>query len=44
MRDLVAGSYKLPYEDQVVHTDGRSCGFEPPTRTYGGEAPNLLDR
>lgn len=27
MRDLVAGEYRLPWEDDVVHTDGRACGF-----------------
>lgn len=43
MRDMVAGTYRLPWEDQVVHTDGTSCGFAPPTRTYAGGEPNLLD-
>jgi formamidase len=42
MRDLVAGTYRLPWEAEVVHTDGRSCGFAPPTRAYRGEEPNLL--
>ncbi len=42
MRDMVAGRFQLPWEDQVVHTDGRSCGFAPPTRAYRGEEPNLL--
>jgi formamidase len=35
MKDMVAGTYKLPWEDEVVHTDGTSCGFERPTRRYG---------
>ena len=35
MQDMVAGTYKLPWEDEVVHTDGTSCGFERPTRRYG---------
>jgi len=35
MRDLVAGRYRLPWEDQVKETDGTSCGFAPPTRAYG---------
>jgi formamidase len=35
MKDMVAGTYRLPWEDEVVHTDGTSCGFERPTRRYG---------
>jgi formamidase len=35
MQDMVAGTYRLPWEDQVVHTDGTSCGFDKPTRRYG---------
>ncbi len=34
MHDLVAGKYRLPWEDDVVHTDGTSCGFAPPDRIY----------
>ena len=34
MQDLVNHAYRLPWEDEVVHTDGTSCGFDPPTRTY----------
>ena len=34
MQDLVAGRYRLPWEDQVVHTDGTSCGFAAPTRFH----------
>lgn len=34
MRDLVDGRYRLPWEDQVVHTDGTSCGFPAPTRLH----------
>jgi formamidase len=34
MRDLVAGSYTLPWENDVVHVDGTSCGFSPPERVY----------
>jgi formamidase len=36
MQDLVAGSYRLPWEDEVLHVDGTSCGFDPPTALYGG--------
>jgi formamidase len=39
MKDLVAGSYRLPWEDEVVHRDGTSCGFPPPTRAYDPEPP-----
>ncbi|MGB7432952.1 MAG: formamidase [Ahrensia sp.] len=35
MHDMVAGKYQLPWEAEVVHTDGTSCGFDKPTRRYG---------
>jgi formamidase len=35
MHDLVAGEYRLPWEDQIKVTDGTSCGFDKPTRVYG---------
>ena len=35
MHDMVAGSYRLPWEDDVKVTDGTSCGFPEPTRHYG---------
>ena len=35
MRDLVAGRYRLPWEDEVVHKDGTAYGFPAPTRVYG---------
>jgi formamidase len=38
MKDLIAESYELPWEDQVEHTDGTSCGFAPPTRDYAPAA------
>ena len=44
MQDMVAGRFQLPWEADVVHTDGRSCGFEPPTRTFVGNVPNLLEK
>jgi len=44
MHDLVAGRYRLPWEDQVVHVDGASCGFPPPTRRYSGPAPRPEQR
>jgi formamidase len=35
MQDLVAGGYRLPWEDEVVHKDGTACGFPKPSRRYG---------
>ncbi|MDG6773749.1 formamidase [Thiomicrorhabdus sp. ZW0627] len=34
MTDLAEGKYKLPWEDSVRVTDGTSCGFPAPDRTY----------
>jgi formamidase len=34
MQDLVAGRYRLPWENEVLVTDGTSCGFAPPSRVY----------
>lgn len=39
IQDLVASRYRLPWESEVVHRDGTSCGFPEPTRTYG-ESPD----
>ena len=36
MQDLVAGRYRLPWEEHVKVVDGTSCGFAPPERTYAG--------
>lgn len=36
MQDMVAGRYRLPWEDQVKVRDGTSCGFPVPNRVYGG--------
>jgi formamidase len=35
MHDLAAGRYRLPWEDEIRQTDGTSCGFAKPTRSYG---------
>lgn len=35
MRDMVAGTYRLPWEDTVKVTDGTPSGFARPTRKYG---------
>lgn len=34
MQDLVAGKYTLSREKDVKVTDGTSCGFAAPTRTF----------
>ena len=34
MSDLMAGKYRLPWEGAVQVTDGSSCGFAIPNRTY----------
>jgi len=42
MHDMVRGSFRLPWEDEVVHVDGTSCGFPKPTRRFepqGDTAP-----
>ena len=35
MTDLAAGRYRLPWEAEVVHTDGTGFGFAMPDRMYG---------
>src|SRR5712671_1102275 len=44
MHDLVAGRYQLPWDSEVVHVDGTSCGFAAPTRTYAPEPARALKR
>ena len=44
MHDLVAGRYRLPWESEVVHVDGQSCGFEAPTREYSPQQPEVRRR
>jgi formamidase len=36
MRDMVAGRYRVPWEDEIAVKDGTSCGFPAPTRKYEG--------
>lgn len=36
MHDMVNGTYHLPWDAEVVHKDGSSCGFAVPTREYAG--------
>lgn len=43
MKDMVAGTYRLPWEDEVVHRDGTSCGFPVPTRAYGEVIPDAAE-
>jgi formamidase len=43
MQDLVAGRYRLPWEAEVVHTDGTSCGFAKPGRRYGERLPHAAE-
>jgi len=43
MRDLVAGRYRLPWENEVKATDGTSCGFPPPTRQYAGSVSQAAE-
>ena len=40
MHDMAAGRYKLPWKVEV--TDGMSCGFEAPTRSYKGPEAHPL--
>jgi formamidase len=35
MQDMVAGTFRLPWEDEVTVTDGTPCGFPAPTRIFG---------
>jgi formamidase len=35
---MVAGTFRLPWEDQIKITDGTSCGFAPPNRMFGRTA------
>jgi formamidase len=34
MHDMVNGGYRLPWEAEVEHVDGSSCGFAPPQRDH----------
>ena len=43
MQDMVAGTFHLPWEDQVNVTDGASCGFPAPTRTFGAKAAKAAE-
>src|SRR5471030_1064138 len=43
MQDMVAGTFRLPWEDQVEVTDGTSCGFPAPTRMFGPAADRAAE-
>ncbi|MDR3495811.1 MAG: formamidase [Ancalomicrobiaceae bacterium] len=43
MQDLVAGTYRLPWEAEVKVTDGTSCGFPVPTRSYGDSSQSTAE-
>lgn len=43
MKDLVAGKYQLPWEDQIEIIDGTTCGFDAPTRVYGEKLPEAAE-
>jgi formamidase len=43
MQDMVAGTYRLPWEDQVKVTDGTSCGFPVPTRMFGARTDKAAE-
>jgi formamidase len=38
MQDMVDGTFRLPWEDQVKMTDGTSCGFPVPRRVRAKQA------
>lgn len=43
MQDMVAGRYRLAWEDEVKIVDGTSCGFPAPTRRYGDALPQAAE-
>jgi formamidase len=43
MQDLVAGCYRLPWEDTVQVTDGTGCGLPAPDRRYGQALPKAAE-
>jgi formamidase len=43
MHDLMAGRYRLPWEETVRVTDGTGCGIAPPTRVYGKPASKAAE-
>jgi hypothetical protein len=43
MQDMVAGTFRLPWEDQVKVTDGTPCGFPAPTRVFGAKSAKAAE-
>jgi formamidase len=43
MRDLVAGQYRLPWEDSMQVTDGTGCGIAAPARVYGASTQKAAE-
>jgi hypothetical protein len=43
MQDMVAGTARLPWEDQVKVTDGTSYGFPTPTRLFGSKSAKAAE-
>jgi formamidase len=43
MRDLVAGTYRLPWEAEIKEKDGTSAGHAVPTRHYGAAQPEAAE-
>lgn len=43
MTDLAEGRYRLPWEDEVRVTDGTSCGFPAPTRSFAPARPEAAE-
>jgi formamidase len=41
MQDMVAGRYRLPWESEVLVTDGTSCGFPAPVREFQPESVQI---
>ena len=42
MKDMVKGTYQLPWVESIVVRDGTPCGFDAPTRSYVGEEINPI--
>ena len=39
MQDLMQGTYRVPWEEDVIYKDGTKYGFPAPTRDYKGAEP-----
>ena len=43
MQDMVAGTFRLPWDATIQVRDGTPCGFDAPTRAYRGAEPNPVE-